>query len=114
MMKNIDEIDLNDLILKSKELNSRVFKLLRIIILMLTHYIKDGVQYREFKSFLDVSDGKLHSNLNILKEMGYIKEQEITLDQKSLHIYLITELGKKELQKIIAWILQIKEFIGGN
>ncbi|MBD3214090.1 MAG: transcriptional regulator [Candidatus Lokiarchaeota archaeon] len=113
-MNSDDSIDLNKIILKSREINSRVIKLIRIIILLLTYYIKDGVQYREFKSFLDISDGKLHSNLEILEEMGYLRKTEVSLDQKSLHIYLITQLGKKELEKIISWISNIKKFIRGN
>lgn len=107
--KNND--DLKSFILRAKGINSRVFKLTRILILMLTWYIRDGIQYREFKSFLDISDGKLYSNLKLLKEMGYIKQEDITLDQKSMHIYLITELGKKELEKIISWILQFNKMM---
>jgi DNA-binding MarR family transcriptional regulator len=109
-----DNINLNKMILKSREINSRVFKLIRIIILTLTYYVKDGVQYREFKSFLEISDGKLHSNLKILEQMGYIKKREVSLDQKSLHIYLITKLGKKELEKILSWNSNIKKFLRGN
>ncbi len=78
---------------------------------MLTWYIKDGIQYREFKSFLEISDGKLYSNLKLLNEMGYIKQEDITLDQKSMHIYLITELGKKELEKIASWISQFNKMM---
>jgi DNA-binding MarR family transcriptional regulator len=107
--KNND--DLKSFILRARGINSRVFKLTRILILMLTWHIKDGIQYREFKSFLDISDGKLYSNLKLLKEMGYIKQEDITLDQKSMHIYLITELGKKELEKIISWILQFNKMM---
>jgi len=110
-MNLINENDLKSFISKSKGINSRVFKLTRIIILMLTRYIKDGIQYREFKSFLDISDGKLYSNLKLLREMGYIKQENITLDQKSMHIYLITEIGKKELEKIISWILQFNKMM---
>ena len=93
-----------DLIENSKKINSKAFTLTRCILLAFMKYNKDGLQFRELTSLLNISDGKLKSNLDYLGDVGYINKVQIQLDQKKLHIYLITELGENELKKIINWI----------
>ena len=100
------------LIEKSNKINSSAFNLTRLIILALTEYNRDGLQYRELKVILNISDGKLKSNLDSLQEMGYINKVKIALDQKKMHIYLISELGERELKKIKSWIEIINQLEG--
>ena len=100
---------LKDLIENSNKINSKVFNLTRFLILAVTSYIRDGIQYRELKTLLNISDGKLKANLDALQEMGYINKIKVQVDQKSMHIYKITEPGSHELQKIIEWIDILKK-----
>lgn len=92
---------LKNLIEDSKTINSAVFKLSRFLILALTAYIKDGLQFRELKALLNVSDGKLQSDLNKLREMGYLEKFKVEMDTKHVTIYMITETGQKELTKMV-------------
>lgn len=93
-----------DLIENSKKINSKAFTLTRCILLAVMNYNKDGLQFRELISLLNISDGKLKSNLDFLGDVGYINKVQIQLDQKKMHIYLITESGERELTKIVNWI----------
>ena len=72
-------------------------------------YFIDGLQYRELKAALKISDGKLISNLNQLKNMGYIKKNDVILDRKKLDVYSLTEEGRKEIKKIVEWMEYIKK-----
>ncbi|MHA1797409.1 MAG: transcriptional regulator, partial [Candidatus Helarchaeota archaeon] len=72
------------------------------------------IQYRELKAALNVSDGKLKSNLKKLEETNYIEKNEIQLDNKKLDIYYLTESGKNELNKIIKWMNLIKNVVKNN
>jgi len=97
------------LIENSKKINSRVFNLTKCIILALTLHIKDGLQYRELKALLNVSDGKLQADLENLREMGYIQKIKVDLDNKKITIYMITDSGKNEIEKIGSWVELIKK-----
>ena len=44
----------------------------------------DGATYRELKAALDINDGVLFANLNVLKEMGYLAPVKITSEGKKL------------------------------
>lgn len=102
---NIDQQNfVKNLIENSKKINSKAFTLTRCILLAIMNYNKDGLQFRELTSLLNITDGKLKSNLDFLEEVGYIKKVQIQLDQRKLHIYLITKSGENELKKIINWI----------
>lgn len=103
-----------NLIKNSKNINSKAFNLTRCILLTLISFYKDGLQFRELKVFLEISDGKLQSNLDFLLEMGYIKKIKVNLDQKIIHIFMIDESGKKELKKIIEWIDFLKKLVYKN
>jgi len=70
----------------------------------LLNYFTDGIQYREFKAALKISDGKLISNLNQLEKFSYIKKSTIKFDNRKLTVYSITNSGKKEMKKITEWM----------
>lgn len=108
-MNSKQENLIKNLIENSNKINSRVFNLNRYMILALTFYIKDGLQFRELKALLNVSDGKLQSDLDNLKEMGYIQKIKVDLDNKKVTIYMITDSGKNEIEKIISWANIIKK-----
>lgn len=100
---------LKNLVESSNKINSKVFNLTRFLILSTTSYIRDGIQYRELKTLLNISDGKLKANLDALQEMCYINKIKVQVDQKLMHIYRITESGNKELQKVIKLIKLFNE-----
>ena len=78
-----------ELIENSNKINSNAFNLDRLMILALTSFIRDGLQYRELKALLNVSDGKLQSDLNNLREIGYIEKIKVDLDNKKVTIFMI-------------------------
>ncbi len=110
-MNIVSDNIIESLIENSKKINSKAFNLTRCILLFLISFYKDGLQFRELKTFVNISDGKLQSNLDFLLEMGYIKKIKVELDQKRLHIFMINELGKNNLKKIIEWIDFLKEMV---
>ena len=91
----------------SEKLNTKTISLNRCLILGLLSYFADGIQYRELKSALKISDGKLIANLNELKSMDYIKKSEVEVDQKKVDVYFLSEQGRNELAKIIEWMKKI-------
>ncbi len=99
---------LEEIVNGTKRINSKACTLNRSLLLALCSYFIDGIEYRELKAALNISDGKLSSNLRALIRVNYLKEEETVLDKKRIKYYLITEKGKKELEKIIEWISLIK------
>ncbi|VVC00432.1 Winged helix DNA-binding domain protein [uncultured archaeon] len=86
--------DFLSLIEESKALNSSVFSLIRLQLLASIASVgQDGVMYRELKAALNVTDGALYTNLEALKENGYIKSNTIELEGKKLEAYQITYEG---------------------
>jgi len=104
---NINQI-LENIIGESEKINSKTFTLTRHILLALFSYFLDGVQFRELKTALKVSDGKLASNLRFLIKNGYIIEDEATLDKKKIKYYSITPEGRREFDKILNWMELIR------
>ena len=96
---------------KKNQINSDTFTLTRCILLALNSYFIDGLQFRELKTALKISDGNLASNLNYLIKMGYINKNEMEFDNKKLHYYTITDNGKEELKKIVNWVELIKKLL---
>ena len=95
-----------------KKISSKTFTSTRLVILtILYHYDKIGIQYRELKQALGLSDGNLYSNLTSLIEMGFVKETEIELDNRKMKIYNLTKKGKKDLEKIMKWVCSINKFL---
>lgn len=102
---------IKDILDNSNRINSRVLTITRCILLAFNTYFRDGLQYRELKTTLNISDGKLASNLNFLVKMGYINKKDVKFDNKKLHIYIITDKGKEELKKILNWMGSIKKLL---
>ena len=88
----------------SEKLNNRIVSLPRALILILLSYFVDGVQFRELKTALKMSDGKLISNLNDLKAMGYVTKSEVDVDKRKLDVYSLTKKGRLELNKVLDWM----------
>lgn len=78
--------------------------MIRCLILSLLTYFADGLQYRELKVTLNVSDGKLISNLNQLEKFSYIKKSTIKFDNRKLTVYSITNTGAREMKKMSEWM----------
>ncbi len=110
MNYNQDEI-IKEIFEKKNQINSTAFTITRFILLALHSYFIDGLQFRELKVALKISDGNLASNLNYLIKMGYINKNAVEFDNKKLHYYTITEKGKEELKKILNWIELIKKLL---
>jgi len=98
---------------KKNQINSDTFTLTRCILLALNSYFIDGLQFRELKTALKISDGNLASNLNYLIKMGYINKNDMEFDNKKLHFYTISDKGKEELKKILNWMELIKKLLEG-
>ena len=110
-MNNDTDNSIELLIEKSKRIDFKTFNLTRCTILMLLSRFKDGLQFRELKSFLSITDGNLQSNLTFLREIGFIKRITTRIDQRSIQIYMIEDLGNFELIKIINWINLLEHLV---
>ncbi|HEC37600.1 hypothetical protein LCGC14_0471570 [marine sediment metagenome] len=108
---NQDKI-IKEIFEKKNQINSTSFTITRFMLLTLLSYFIDGLQFRELKASLKVSDGNISSNLLYLAKMGYINKNAIEFDNKKLHYYTITENGKVELKKILNWMALIKKLLG--
>lgn len=100
----------------SKTLNEKSLSLTRCLLLALMRFNEDGLQFRELKVILNISDGKLKSNLDFLEDVGYIQKIPIQLDQKNMHIYMLTTIGKEEVKKIVKWVKifgKVEEILNG-
>lgn len=94
---------------KSERINGSTISLSRCLILTLLAYFMDGIQYRELKAALKISDGKLISNLNKLLELQYIEKFEEEVNHRKINVYTLTENGRKELKRMIEWMKLIKK-----
>lgn len=101
--------DVSRLLETSETLNSQTLSVTRCVILALLSYFVDGVQFRELKASLRISDGKLISNLKILKKLGYIEKSEVEIDRKKIDLYSLNSKGRKELSKITEWMNLIEK-----
>ncbi len=101
--------DIYLLLAASEKLNSRIVTLARCLILTLLAYFVDGIQFRELKAALKMSDGKLIANLNGLRAMGYIAKSEVEVDKRKVDVYSLTAKGKTELGKIVEWMKLIQK-----
>ena len=102
---------LGNVIRESQKINSGAFTINRNIILALCSYFIEGLQYRELKTALSISDGNLASNLKFLIKNGYLTVETVLIDKKNIKIYMITQEGKNELEKIVKWMELIKNLL---
>ena len=101
--------DINLLLEASETFNAQTLSLTRCVILALLAYFVDGVQFRELKASLKISDGKLISNLKLLKKFGYIEKAEVEVDRKKIDVYSLNSKGRNELNKITEWMKLIEK-----
>jgi len=95
------------LVAEARALNSKIFSLPRLLILIsLENLGPDGASYRELKAGLKMGDGLLFTNLRALKEMGYIKESSIKLEEKEMASFSITNEGKEALSLAKEWLIK--------
>ncbi len=79
-------------------LNKRSFTIDRCVILVLLYCCSDGMQYRELKSMLAISDGKLIADLTALVQAGLVRKRTELWDNKSLDVYTLDEYGIAEVE----------------
>ena len=97
--------DILSILNESETLNAKVFSLVRLKLLAsLAALGPDGATYRELKAALDINDGVLYANLNVLKDMGYLTSEKITSEGKELELYIITPEGLDEWTRIRTWL----------
>ena len=97
--------DILSILNESEALNAKVFSLVRLKLLAsLSALGKDGATYRELKAALNINDGVLFANLNVLKDMGYITSEKITSDGKELELYILTPEGHDEWKRTKTWL----------
>lgn len=93
---------------ESNSLNPNLFSLTRILIMLnLTDLGEDGSTYRELKAVLQLNDGVLHSNLKALESMGYVKSNDVKIEEKNLKSYNITEDGKYAWENARKWLKKV-------
>ena len=103
--------DIQDLFIASEKMNGSAMSLLRCLILVMSSFYIDGLQYRELKSAFKISDGKLSSNLKQLEKFGYLKKDAIQFDNKKMTLYTLTSEGQNELKKMREWMESIIKII---
>jgi len=96
--------DISSLLENSDKLNASAMSLIRCLILALLSYFVDGIQYRELKVALKISDGKLIANLNKLRDMQYVEKSEVEINHNKIDIYTLGPKGRHELNKVIEWM----------
>ena len=91
-------------------INSKIFTPTRLLILNLLKFHKDGLQFREFQESIQISDGNLYSNLEILKSLSLIESEKIDIDNKSIELYTISAEGLTKLNKTNKWMNKLQDF----
>ena len=100
--------DILSILNESEGLNAKVFSLVRLKLLAsLAALGPDGATYRELKAALDINDGVLFANLNVLKDMGYLTSEKITSEGKELELYTITTEGQDEWKRTQSLAVQV-------
>ena len=95
---------MNRIFESSQQIDENIFSLTKIILLFLNIYYRDGLQYRELKTMVKISDGKLISNLNKLTELELLEKEMVKIDKKELNFYRITVKGKQQVNLFLEWI----------
>lgn len=113
-MEKIEGERIERLLNRANVLNNGVMTLTRCMILSLIAYARDGVQYRELKAVLKISDGKLATNLRKLFAGGYLRKEEVELEKRKLDVYYLTGQGEQEVKNVIAWMQTLKEVAAGE
>lgn len=98
----------------SERINSKTISWTRCQLLALLMYFADGLQYREMKAALKISDGKLISNLNRMEEMALVEKAVAKLERKKLTVYSLTSEGKRTASNIARWMNLVQKVIKGS
>jgi len=97
--------DVLSILNESEVLNAKIFSLVRLKLLASLAVLgPDGATYRELKAALDINDGVLFANCNVLKDMGYLTSEKITSEGKELELYTITREGQDEWKRVRTWL----------
>ena len=107
----MQEQNIENVLLTSAKLNKKVVSVIRCDILILLYkYEIDGLEYRELKSLLGLSDGNLMSNIKYLLKVQYIEKRTREVNSnKNVDLYRITALGKEAFSKVLDWMNEIVE-----
>jgi hypothetical protein len=97
--------DVLSILNESQALNAKIFSLVRLKLLAsLAALGPDGATYRELKAALDINDGVLYSNLNVLKDIGYLASEKVIFEGKELELFTITTEGQEEWTRTRDWL----------
>jgi len=97
--------DVLSIVNESQALNAKMFSLVRLkLIASLAALGPDGATYRELKAALEINDGVLYSNLNVLKDFGYLTSEKIIFEGKELELFAITLQGLDEWARTREWL----------
>jgi len=97
--------DILTILNESEVLNAKVFSLVRLKLLAsLAAPGPDGATYRELRAALNINDGVLFANLNVLKDLGYLTSGKVTSEGKELELYTITPEGQDEWKRTRTWL----------
>lgn len=103
----IHVVDRLALLKEAAAVNSQLVSLPRLQLMgAMSPYGPDGIEFRELQASMDMSDGKLLSNLYALRDLGVIEEQKAKMENRTVTTYKITSAGRSEWQRTRAWLLQ--------
>jgi len=107
------EKNLREILERYHRVNVKLFTPTRLLILHMLNFHRDGLQFRELVESIKISDGKMYSDLEILKGLDLVESEKIEIDNKKIEIYSITTNGGEELEKIRSWLKKLYE-LGEN
>nr|MDO8084971.1 hypothetical protein [Candidatus Sigynarchaeum springense]MDO8116271.1 hypothetical protein [Candidatus Sigynarchaeota archaeon] len=112
-MKSVLDDAIQEMLNAARLLNKKAFTIDRCIILVLLYCCSDGLQYRELKNMLEISDGKLIADLTALVKEALVQKRTELWDNKSLDIYTIDEHGIAEVERCKAFFDACQKIRGG-
>ncbi len=105
------ESNLKKIISIYDDIESQKFTATRLMLLSFLKLHRDGLQFRELKAGLSISDGKLYANLEKLKNSAAINSEKFKIDNKMLEVFMITPEGEKILEKTFEWIDYLRTLV---
>lgn len=110
----MNSADMLQLVEMSKALNSKLFSLPRLLILLaLKDLGEDGAAFRELKANLGMGDGLLYANLMYLNKSGYVAKKTAKVEAKNLEVFSITPEGLAAILKLRGWLTDWIKATGG-
>ena len=111
MKVNIMESNLKKIISIYDDIETQKFTATRLMLLSFLRLHKDGLQFRELKARLSISDGKLYADLEKLKELAAKTKEKFKIDNKMLEIFMISPEGEKILEKTFEWVEYLRTLV---